>query len=308
MDFTRARVVTRWVGLAVGLGSAAYFARELGARWPEIEALPWNGAILVALAWALAVQFSSALLDAWSWAWLLRAMRVDVHSRDVIAIFGVAQFAKYLPGNVAQHVGRVVEARTKGWQTGRVVLSLLVESGFGVGAGALVAGAGLLLVAGGEPRVAAAVIGLLLGSVAGVAILGGLLAHPPARLRQWLAMEEAIELRVSFLLGYLAIHVLSYVAVGGSLVLILHALVEGWPPALWRVPAAVALSWLAGYLVPGAPAGLGVREATLTALLGSSLGTDVVVPAALLWRCAALLTDVTMLLVGLRLRRVVSGD
>jgi len=73
--------------------------------------------------------------------------------------------------------------------------------------------------------------------------------------------------------------------------------------ATWKILAAVATSWLAGYLVPGAPAGLGVREATLTAILGSALGTATVVSAALIWRFPMLFADALVLAAGMRLRQ-----
>lgn len=306
MELGRIQIARRWLGAAVGLASAAYFVGEVWRRWPDIAALPWSASVVGALASAVLLQLSSALLDGWSWAWLLRAMHVDAGSREAIAIFGVAQFSKYLPGNVAQHVGRIEEARKRGWQTGRVVLSMLMENGFAVFAGALVAGAGVLMLPGRDDqttRTAVAAVGLFAGSIVGGLVLQRLLARPPAFLRRWLATENAILFRASLLLAYLSVHLLSYVAIGGGLVLILHGLLGSWPPGLWRAPAAVAVSWLAGYLVPGAPAGLGVREATLTALLGPSLGVGVVVSAALLWRVAALATDVAMLGLGVALRR-----
>jgi uncharacterized membrane protein YbhN (UPF0104 family) len=298
--------VRRWVGVAVGTASAAYFLGQVRARWPEIAALPWNGAVALGLAGAFSVQFASALLDAWTWAWALRAMGVAARSRDAVAIFGISQFAKYLPGNVAQHLGRVAGATDKGWQMGRVILTMLLENGVAAGSAALFAAAGALLFSdgagvGGVRRTLAVAL-VLAGSAVGVVAMRLLLAHPPAFARRFLALDGGIHLGAGFLAGYLATHVVSYLALGTGLVLIIHALAGGWPPGLWRAPAAVALSWLAGFLVPGAPAGLGVREATLAALLGPSLGTEIVVAAALLWRLASLVADAAMLGVGLALR------
>jgi uncharacterized membrane protein YbhN (UPF0104 family) len=74
----------------------------------------------------------------------------------------------------------------------------------------------------------------------------------------------------------------------------------------WFVPAAAMAAWLFGYIVPGAPAGLGVREAGLVALLGPMLGHGVVATAALLWRMASLAGDCIVFVIGLGLadRRV----
>jgi hypothetical protein len=75
----------------------------------------------------------------------------------------------------------------------------------------------------------------------------------------------------------------------------------------WLLPAAVTVGWLAGFLVPGVPAGLGVREAALTAMLGPSLGVGLVISAAALWRLSHMIADLLMFGLGLSLRDRVPG-
>jgi uncharacterized membrane protein YbhN (UPF0104 family) len=79
-----------------------------------------------------------------------------------------------------------------------------------------------------------------------------------------------------------------------------HALGLEWGGWIWDLPLVVAASFLAR--VPGAPAGLGVREAVMTTLLMPVTGPSVAVSAALLLRVAALLSDALMLGLGLVLR------
>ena len=56
------------------------------------------------------------------------------------------------------------------------------------------------------------------------------------------------------------------------------------------------LSWIAGFIVPGSPGGIGVREATLTLLLGGVLGADNVLLAAVIYRVITTLGDFVSLL------------
>ncbi len=294
----------RALGAAVGLAALAYFAMEVRGRWPDIERLHLSGMALLAFGAATALQSGAALVDGWSWGLLLRALHVDARTRPAISIFGVAQFAKYLPGNVSQHLGRVALAEQAGWQVGRVVISLLVENGFAVGSGALVALASLTLAdTSATPRgVAGTATLLVVGWCGGALALRAILLHPPARLRSWLALERPIRLPFGLLFGYLGVHILSTALLGATLWLLIWGLSGHWPEGAFRVPAAAAIAWLAGYLVPGAPAGLGVREATITALLGARYGDGVVVSSVLLWRASGLLADGTTLLIGLALR------
>src|SRR5215471_14122042 len=119
---------------------------EVARRWPDIERLHPSSTALAAVAAAAALQAAAVLVDGWSWGFLFRALQVDAASRRALGIFAVAHFAKYLPGNVGQHLGRIALAQRAGFQTGRVVISLLIENGFAVGSGALVALASLTLV------------------------------------------------------------------------------------------------------------------------------------------------------------------
>jgi hypothetical protein len=70
-------------------------------------------------------------------------------------------------------------------------------------------------------------------------------------------------------------------------------------PPLTTLPLAIgafALSWVAGFLVPGAPAGLGVREGVLIALLSPSV--DGALPIVLGFRLATTLGDFLSLGLG----------
>lgn len=69
-----------------------------------------------------------------------------------------------------------------------------------------------------------------------------------------------------------------------------------------EVAGAVALSWLAGFILPGASAGLGVREATLFLLLSGSMGDATSLALAVLLRVATTLGDGVFFLAALALR------
>lgn len=51
------------------------------------------------------------------------------------------------------------------------------------------------------------------------------------------------------------------------------------------------LAWLAGYVVPGSPGGIGVREAVLILLLGTEYSKDIVALAAILLRICGIIGD-----------------
>lgn len=58
-----------------------------------------------------------------------------------------------------------------------------------------------------------------------------------------------------------------------------------------NVASANALSWLAGYIVPGAPGGIGIREVVLVWLLEAECLPEIVILAAVLLRVCVILGD-----------------
>jgi hypothetical protein len=63
-----------------------------------------------------------------------------------------------------------------------------------------------------------------------------------------------------------------------------------------------AAAWLAGFVTPGAPGGLGVREAILVMALEGTLGKGGALAAAALFRAATTLGDVALYLAALVIR------
>ena len=64
-----------------------------------------------------------------------------------------------------------------------------------------------------------------------------------------------------------------------------------------------AVAWVAGYVTPGAPGGLGVREAILIAGLGPIYGPGTAAALALIVRVCSVVADGLGFLSGLVLRR-----
>ena len=309
-QIARARLAAKLgkaVAVVIAVLCLAYFAREVWRRWPELTSVAWSSKVALAFAVATFGQAASVLLDAWSWGWILRALGVPAETRAAVSVFGISQFAKYLPGNVGQHVGRLDLSRRQGWQLGRVGVSMLLENGFAIAAGALFGAFGAVLLAAGSIDQRTIVLAALFafGAVAGTAAILLVLARPPLVVRRLLRLSEPLRVPLSVVAGYFAVHLLSYVAMGFAVIVILAGLDAASLAWAWRVPLVVAAGWLAGYLTPGAPAGLGVREVVVTTLLTPHTGATIAVSASLLWRLSALFTDVVILGAAFALRRPV---
>jgi len=66
----------------------------------------------------------------------------------------------------------------------------------------------------------------------------------------------------------------------------------------WLLTGIFAIAWVAGFIMPGAPGGLGVREAILVAILSSFYDSQIVVGIAVSLRVVTILGDGVAFIVG----------
>ncbi len=242
-----------------------------------------------------------SLLLAGGWWWLTGAYGSRRPLAATAAVWARTQIAKYLPGNVFHYLGRQALGRRLGLGHQALVASHLLELVSLFAAAALIGAGGA--VAARSPAAAAVSLPLIVAVAA-----GGLFAWPlaDAALRRlpWSAETMAALPRLSvagaarLLLPVLASHAAFLIGTGMLLMLLLRAAgATGPDPAnlLW----VYALAWVAGILTPGAPGGLGIREAVLTLGLGEALGAGNAAALALTLRLVTLLGDVVTFGIGM---------
>jgi len=222
-----------------------------------------------------------------AWLALLRALgATEISASRTLTIYAVSQFGKYLPGSVFQYLGRHAMLRTHDVSHRLLVLCAVLEAAMLVGAALIFAAPMATHYVPVEAPVICAIVvaGLLfMGWVLwryAASLGGGIVFRPP-----WLAM------------AFLA-HVIFFALMGLTFRLVagVDAVdAVGWPAIL----AGVAASWIAGFLIIGAPAGVGVREAVFLALFGSMLGEQTTLVYVSAFRVATFGGDLLVLLAAL---------
>lgn len=247
-----------------------------------------------ALAVALIVCLGANLLLGVAWSRLVRLVAArPPQARPLFAAHLRAQLAKYLPGNVFHFAYRHVAALRQGVSHGALGSALALESVL-----LLTAAAILALGVATDPRLVALAPHArgLVWAAPGVAVLAwfgsvalgrrsGLARLAPRRTAAYFAVV---------LLAYLAFFALS------ALVLRLLCVTPGALPfGAWC--GWLALAWAVGYVTPGAPAGLGLREAVLALGLAPALGDADALAVALAYRLLTVVTDGVLALIGFAL-------
>ncbi len=267
------RQLGRWLGwLLVGL--SLWF---VGARlW---QAAPWalirtrlEPLLLVTTSGALVYGLAGFLLSA-AWRQILAAGHPPGPAAGYHAIYGRSQIAKYLPGNCFHFVGRQVLGDALAHSQAALALASLIETALLI---VLAASLALPLARGriGAWSLALPAGGLLLLALTAAAprLLGGRIGPTATTDRIVGPLLRAVALQAAFF------------AVAGGVLWRLAAALGG--PGLGPLASisALALAWVAGFIVPGASAGFGVREAVLILTLEGVLGVEASAAVALTLR------------------------
>lgn len=261
------RVPKRWVrlgGALLAVATTVFVVAAVVRQWDDLavivrDADPWW------LAGSVALFAVAELAYALAWPATLRRAGFPVPWTGAAATFLVTQTAKFVPGAVWQHVGRVGTSERLGLPKRAVAGALLIE------AAASVAAAGFLGAATGTlaPLVVDdvgpgwRVLELLAGVVVLIVVpLVGARAASRVAGRRLLDRPGSV--------CVVAWHTVVWLVYGVAAGLLAVGLGASLGPTI----GAFALSWVAGFLVVGAPAGLGVREAVMVAALTPTAGAD----------------------------------
>lgn len=98
---------------------------------------------------------------------------------------------------------------------------------------------------------------------------------------------------IPFLLVFILFYAVYFVGFGFIYILVLHQVGVNLPASLYMTTIGVySFSWLIGFLTPGAPGGLGIREVVMAALLTGIASQDLIVVSATLTRLVSIIGDI----------------
>lgn len=279
-----------WIGLRFARSDAFTILRRVPAG-------PWRLGAALALAASVYALALGALAFAW-WCLLAGLSPQAPPPWPTMATWGLTQYGKYLPGNIAHYALRHAWSRRYAIPHATLALAALLEA-------TLLLLAALALALGSDAR------GLPLPGVDAHLMLGllltGLLAGGLGL--RWLRRRGGIggvplpTLPAPMLAAGLACYLAFFATTAAilcGLAYLLGTRVD-WPLML----AAGAASWAAGFVVIGAPAGLGVREVTFVALGGGALGEDRALLLIALYRLATFFGDTLLFAAAAGLMRAV---
>ena len=240
----------RWFGLAMSLLGIGFVVVQLGAYPADLGSFHPTVVQTLLLTSLAVVYGASNIALAVAWRDLLEHCGAPSGTRWAVHVFGVTQLAKYIPGNFFHLASR----QTIGMSDGHEAMPLLKSAVWEFGA-IMTSAAVFALWLG--PLVMDGVSYSFAGALFLVAL--GIVSVGAKRLFSAFVMK-AVLWYVTFLLlsGLLFYATLQLLLPGTSLLYALPGIVSAY-----------IIAWLAGAITPGAPAGIGIREVVMYALLQS---------------------------------------
>jgi hypothetical protein len=261
------------MGSLLAFGGVVFVGFRLHGYWNNLDFSRVTLTALVCIAVCSCIYSAANVFLAMAWRRILLHLGVPVPHLWSVKVYGIAQLAKYLPGNVFQFAGRQSLGMADGIASGKLLKSTAWEIGLLVCAGSSFAVLGMSFFwHATSPQ-----NGLFLWAGTVVLACFGLrkFIGPP--------VSAAFFLQALFLVISAGTFVLLLFAIEGTNAFVL----EFWP----SLGGGYILAWLVGLLTPGAPAGVGVREAVLLFMLRGCLPESDLLLAIILARVVTVFGD-----------------
>lgn len=300
-----AKTILKWLMYAAVLASIVFFVRAFMVHMEKLPPLAFNLTTVSIAVLSMVSVVVAHFFGTHVWRLLMSDQGHRVPTRLAVQVFFISQLGKYLPGNVGQFIGRGVLAKSTGIPVGVAVGTAVFE-----GIWNLVISASLALLATvllwdlhasqtAAPAFASKLVWILpLALVApwlGIKVVNGFLPRLSMKIGGG-QMLRLPRLRTALLVSLL---ILVNFMQQGFIVKLQAEYLFASPDVDWfSIALLYSSAWVVGYVVPGSPGGLGVREAMMVLLLTPVTGAAVAAGLAVSMRLTTLLGDALTVLLG----------
>ncbi|MEW5995412.1 MAG: lysylphosphatidylglycerol synthase transmembrane domain-containing protein [Candidatus Zixiibacteriota bacterium] len=290
-----------------------YFAaRQVVHSWDEVTAYPWE----LSVGWlilSLIGHLITLALFSQIWCFLISGFGHQVPLKYAFKISYIASLGRYIPGKIWPVFGMAYLARQINIKEEVAVASWGIATMFALPSAFLAGLGGVLL----YPELISEEFNIYIGggvyiAAAVIAIVSILLVVAPNRAlalfnvvlralkRPVLTFRLTIGLAIKVYLGY----IICWIAFGASFWMFLRAIIPDPHVPIVSAATAFVVAYQIGYLAFFSPGGLGVRELTITGMLGQYVGPIAagIAVAARLWNLVAEFLAVLIAL-GIKLRK-----
>jgi uncharacterized membrane protein YbhN (UPF0104 family) len=280
----------KWIS---SIGVIFFLGKTLVKNWREVASIRLDGEGSIYLGIGLLLTLIAYGLGGLIWSWVLRECNYSLSSLWLIRVYLRTNLAKYLPGNVWHYYSRITTVKTAKVSTGTATFSVFIEP-------LLLSAAALLVILGSSHFILDDSDNTLVNNwqVLGLGVL--LLSLHPVVLNPVLrffsqfktkgteASSPTLPVTTLQVRRYPVMPLLGSVFYMGlrnlGFLFVFFAFTRIGFNQLPLLFNAFSLAWLASVIIPAAPGGIGVFEATAISLLGQPFSTGLVLSITAVYR------------------------
>lgn len=291
----RLKPYLHWVILG---GMLFFLIQAFKTHWQEVSQIRIDPVGWLYLVSGLVVSLLAFTCAGWVWSWTLQEFKHPLNSVWVIKVYLKTHIAKYLPGHLWHYYGRIWNAKNAGVSPEIATLSVVIEPFLMIAAALATTLVSSHLSA--DISQSARNWGLQVPCLVGILMI----VHPrllnpvinyTGQFKKKQKCPTNIEVGVFKIERYpLKLLLGEFLFMGlrcGGFLLTFMALNPVSPSQLPMLVSTFSLAWLLSVVVPGAPGGVGVFEATAIALLNRSYSTGLVLSIVALFRFITILAE-----------------
>lgn len=284
MIINKIKYLIHWVTSFLSMVSIIFVAIKLYEYNEQIDIsqfTAWNISIFIIL---VLVYAAINMFLVVAWKELLRQFDVDVSISWATRIYGVTQLAKYIPGNIFQLAGRQLKAQEAGLPAWSVAKSILWELGLLCGTGALFS---ILIIPKYFQLISEPLALMIFICVLSISVIG---------VMKFISIQIARSL--ACYAGFLVISGVIFVCIVSVVLKDTHLCIY----QMISICASFIVAWLIGLVTPGSPAGVGIREVVLMALLNNLASEEIILLFAILGRVITVSGDILFFILASRVK------
>lgn len=293
----------RWFILGI---TFFFIAISFKNNWREVSELRISHFGWLMLGISVFLNFSAHVFCAWVWQWILHLFQIKIKTLAVISLYLTTNISKYLPGNIWHFYGRINTLKKLGYSLSLSSVSVVIEPLL------LAASALLITIISSSLGLIKSASSLLIFSLQILGLIVVLVGIHPIIMNPILNKlskskikdQEAItEIKLTKypiipLMGESIFLLLR----GSAFLCVLNALIPVKLILIPQVLSAFSFAWLLGLIVPGAPGGMGVFEATAIASLDlTQFPQGVILAVVALFRISSILAELLSALMAWKL-------
>ncbi len=289
--------------------TSIYFLNYLVENWTVFRTQIIESQPLLTLTTLSLCYVISFVVTSIAWYILLASFGESPKGLQIFNIILLSQFGKYLPGNFGHHVGRAVLAHNGGLAKGPIAMTMIIEV-----ITVILAASGTAFIAFTLSDISILPTLFMVPSSDKILIFGllaiGVVVYiyffrPLSSISVhslWNVGEVRIPKVLAFTGSYL-LYTTNFLLLGMILYVLMTSFSSSTSADFWFLTGVFSLAWIAGFITPGAPAGLGVREAILVSTIDPIYGVEIALSLTVSLRIISTLGDGIGFIAGLILNR-----